>query len=94
MKSFNKTSHDACSKVSGVEFTDVCAGCDPNRCVEPSISPLHETLKCPKCNKEVCRDKQLNRCHQLQKLFSFRYGSRLKVWSVIKKSALKKVGIK
>ena len=33
--------------------------------------------------------------HQISKtLFSFRYGSRLKVWSVIKKSALKKVGIK
>lgn len=53
---------DACSKVAGVEFTDVCAGCDPNRCTAPKVSPSNSNHDCHPCTIDQCKDKGLNRC--------------------------------
>ena len=69
MKSAGKSEHDACSRVSGVEFTNICAGCDPNRCVAPKVSPKQESTVCPACSKEVCENGQLNKCPVLSAPF-------------------------
>lgn len=62
MHSTGKSEHDACSQVAGVEFTDICSGCDPNRCVAPLVSPVEANNQCPPCSVDVCNNKELNRC--------------------------------
>ena len=62
IKNEGKSPHNACSKVAGVEFTDTCAGCDPNRCTAPKVSPKEENSSCPACTQEQCRDGILNKC--------------------------------
>ncbi len=64
-----KSEHDACSLVSGIEFTDMCAGCDPNRCIAPMVSPKEESTICPACTTEQCRDGILNKCPVLDAPF-------------------------
>ncbi len=62
MKSAGKSERDACALVAGVEFTDICAGCDPNRCIAPKVSPVEESHICPACTKAECENNTLNRC--------------------------------
>eukprot|EP00551_Chaetoceros_affinis_P012648 CAMPEP_0203685684 /NCGR_PEP_ID=MMETSP0090-20130426/48675_1 /ASSEMBLY_ACC=CAM_ASM_001088 /TAXON_ID=426623 /ORGANISM="Chaetoceros affinis, Strain CCMP159" /LENGTH=416 /DNA_ID=CAMNT_0050554887 /DNA_START=424 /DNA_END=1674 /DNA_ORIENTATION=+ len=62
MKTVKKSEVDACSLVAGVQFTDVCAGCDPNRCTAPRVTPVEESHICPACSKTECEDNTLNRC--------------------------------
>ncbi len=70
MKNEDKSEHDACSRVAGVEYTDICAGCDPNSCRSPIVSPVdNESEICPPCSKEECNDKGLNRCPVLEAPF-------------------------
>jgi hypothetical protein len=45
-----------------VEFTDICSGCDPNRCVAPLISPTEMNNQCPPCSVDECNNPELNRC--------------------------------
>jgi len=62
MTAAGKSEVDACSLVAGVEFTDICAGCDPNRCTAPRVSPVEQSHTCPACSKKECEDESLNRC--------------------------------
>ena len=55
MKNDGKSEHDACSKVAGVEFTETCAGCDPNRCTAPLVSPAVISHECPPCTMDACK---------------------------------------
>mmetsp|Transcript_5158 Transcript_5158/g.9805 ORF Transcript_5158/g.9805 Transcript_5158/m.9805 type:complete len:1224 (+) Transcript_5158:251-3922(+) len=57
-----KSEHDACSQVAGVEYTDICSGCDPNRCVAPKFSPVEMNNQCPPCTVDECNNEELNRC--------------------------------
>ena len=63
------TENHACSKVGGVEFAGICAGCDPDRCTAPRVSPTYESENCPGCTREQCEDKKLNRCPPLEAPF-------------------------
>lgn len=66
----DKSEFDACSRVAGVEYTDICAGCDPNSCRSVIVSPVDDRSDiCPPCAKEVCSDKELNRCPVLDAPF-------------------------
>lgn len=69
MTSIGKSERDACSQVAGVEYTDVCAGCDPNRCTAPLVSPVEENQMCPPCTRDQCIDGTLNRCPVLDAPF-------------------------
>lgn len=62
MNHIKKSERDACSQVAGVEYTDMCAGCDPNRCTAPLVSPIEENKMCPPCTREQCVNGHLNRC--------------------------------
>jgi endo-1,3(4)-beta-glucanase len=53
---------DACAKVGGGEFIDICSGCDPNRCVPPRVSPVKISKVCPPCTLAECTDNGVNRC--------------------------------
>jgi len=69
MNDVGKSEIDACAKVAGVEFTDICAGCDPNRCIAPRVSPKEESESCPACTKDICADSTLNGCPVLDAPF-------------------------
>lgn len=62
MKNDGKSQPDACSQVAGVEFRNVCAGCDPDRCTAPMVSPTVLTHQCPICSHEICENGELNKC--------------------------------
>jgi len=62
VSNMGKSREEACTIVAGVEFKDICAGCDPNRCIEPMASPVTTHSQCPTCTKSVCKNKELNRC--------------------------------
>ena len=64
----NMPERDSCSKVAGVQFTDVCAGCDPDWCIPPRVSPTHQSDSCPPCSKEQCKS-TLNKCPPLNAPF-------------------------
>jgi endo-1,3(4)-beta-glucanase len=64
-----KSAPDACGLVAGVEFTDLCGGCDPNRCVAPRVSPVEVSTQCPPCSVDECKDNGLNRCPVLDAPF-------------------------
>lgn len=68
MKNVGKSERDACAKVAGVEFTDICAGCDPNRCIPPQVSPKDISDVCPPCTLKECHS-SINRCPVLNAPF-------------------------
>lgn len=70
-----KSVPDACSLVAGVEFTDLCAGCDPNRCIAPRVAPIEISTQCPPCDVDECKDNGLNRCPVLDAPFLCTDGS-------------------
>jgi hypothetical protein len=53
------TEEDACRRVAGIEFPDICGPCDPASCVKAVKARVKETTYCgcPKCTNDVsCRD--------------------------------------
>lgn len=75
IESYGKSEEDACSRVAGVEFTDLCAGCDPNRCIAPRVSPVQISSQCPPCDVIECKDNGINRCPVLDAPFLCTSGS-------------------
>ncbi len=69
MSTVGRSEKDACSQVAGVEYTDICAGCDPNRCTTPLVSPIDEDKICPPCTREECTNGQINKCPVLDAPF-------------------------
>jgi len=64
-----KSQSEACTKVAGTEFTDICNGCDPQLCARPEMPEVPDESQCPKCSKEICEDDNLNRCPVLDAPF-------------------------
>ena len=54
--------YDACSQIGGIEYPDLCSGCDPTQCIPPEIQPAENESGCPSCPSEICKDKQKNQC--------------------------------
>ena len=62
---------EACAQVGGIEFADICGGCDPDRCENVANLPtIDSTLKedvheddgaCSSCSSDIC-ESSLNRC--------------------------------
>ena len=67
MSAFGKSEVAACHQVGGMEWTDECASCDPDRCASPkpkrpeSAKDLEMNKTCPPCSSEVCLGES-NRC--------------------------------
>jgi len=57
-----KSQRAACYKVAKAEFADNCAGCDPDQCAAPIVSPADDNQVCPKCSENICNDEELNKC--------------------------------
>lgn len=77
------TEKEACSKIGGKEYPDVCSGCDPNRCVTPRVSPVVASKVCPPCTVQECHDPSINRCPVLDAPFVCTSGNNFGGCSVV-----------
>jgi hypothetical protein len=68
------TELQACKQVGGEEFPLICGRCNPsNPCSNTTVAVINviveqenvtkqTAVQCPPCTKEICRNKELNRC--------------------------------
>ncbi len=67
MSAFGKSEVAACRQVGGMEWTEECASCDPDRCAPPkpkrpaSTKDAEISKICPPCSPKVCLGES-NRC--------------------------------